>query len=71
MSPNTEIYILIAVSLIILLLVYNAKHPATVYDFLLSEQKISPGLVSNLLLSTSFSLNGMLYQIWLGYQIGA
>lgn len=39
-------------------------------EFLLSNHGLSSQNVVQLLLSSSFSLNGMLYQIWLGYQIG-
>jgi Na+/proline symporter len=39
-------------------------------DFALANQTLGRRNVMQLLLSTSFSLNGMLYQIWLGYSIG-
>ena len=39
-------------------------------SFLLADGGLQRFSVANLLLSTSFSLNGMLYQAWLGYQIG-
>jgi Na+/proline symporter len=39
-------------------------------DFLLANKGLGKGSVVQLLFSTSFSLNGMLYQIWLGYIIG-
>jgi uncharacterized sodium:solute symporter family permease YidK len=39
-------------------------------EFLLANQGLEQQSVVQLLLSTSFSLNGMLYQVWLGYSIG-
>lgn len=39
-------------------------------DFFLAGRRVPPYLVVSLLLSGSFSLNGMLYQIYLGYKIG-
>lgn len=39
-------------------------------SFLLANGGLQRLSVINLLLSTSFSLNGLLYQAWLGYQIG-
>jgi hypothetical protein len=42
----------------------------TVYEFFLASRSLRPSLVTSLLVSGSFSLNGMLYQIYLGYKIG-
>ena len=42
----------------------------TVYDFFLASKTIPHKYVANLLFSTSFSLNGIFYQIFLGYKIG-
>src|SRR3990172_3107777 len=39
-------------------------------DYLLASRGLESQSVIQLLLSSSFSLNGMLYQIWLGYAIG-
>jgi Na+/proline symporter len=39
-------------------------------DYLLASQGLESRSVVQLLLSGSFSLNGMLYQVWLGYTIG-
>ena len=41
-----------------------------VREYLLANQSLPPTRVSQLLLSASFSLNGMLYQCWLGYKVG-
>lgn len=43
----------------------------SVAEFFLASRSINPSLVTSLLVSSSFSLNGMLYQIYLGYKIGA
>jgi len=40
------------------------------HEYLLANQSLRRSNIVDLLLSTSFSLNGMLYQIWLGYLIG-
>jgi hypothetical protein len=40
-------------------------------EFFLASQSLRPSLITSLLISGSFSLNGMLYQIYLGYKIGA
>ncbi len=42
----------------------------TVYEFFLASRSLRPSLVTSLLVSGSFSLNGMLYQTYLGYKIG-
>ena len=42
----------------------------TIQGFFWGEQKLDPPLSINLLLSSSFSLNGLLYQTWLGFLIG-
>jgi len=39
-------------------------------DYFLGNQMLEQKSVIQLLLSISFSLNGILYQIWLGYSIG-
>src|SRR5436190_21681219 len=39
-------------------------------DYLLADQTLGRQSVVQLLFSGSFSLNGMLYQVWLGYAIG-
>lgn len=41
-----------------------------VREYLLADQNLPRRSVAQLLFSTSFSLNGMLYQIWLGYAVG-
>jgi hypothetical protein len=43
----------------------------SIAEFFLASRSVSPSLVTSLLVSGSFSLNGMLYQIYLGYKIGA
>jgi urea-proton symporter len=48
----------------------SASDKGHLESFLLADQGLKKFSVSSLLLSTSFSLNGMLYQMWLGYQIG-
>lgn len=40
------------------------------HEYLLANQGLEQQSVVQLLFSTSFSLNGMLYQVWLGYNIG-
>lgn len=40
------------------------------HEYLLANQGLERQSVVQLLFSTSFSLNGMLYQVWLGYSIG-
>ncbi|HEV7227746.1 hypothetical protein [Brevundimonas sp.] len=42
----------------------------TIQGFFWGDQKISWRLSLSLILSSSFSLNGLLYQAWLGYLIG-
>lgn len=42
----------------------------TVYEYFLASRSLRPSLVTSLLISGSFSLNGMLYQTYLGYKIG-
>ena len=46
------------------------RYDGPLQDFLLASKGLERGSLIQLLLSTSFSLNGMLYQIWLGYKIG-
>ena len=46
------------------------RYAGPVEDFVLANKELRPQNVVQLLLSSSFSLNGMLYQIWLGYIIG-
>ena len=42
----------------------------TLISFFWGQRDLPPGLTSSLIVSTSFSLNGVLYQTWLGYSIG-
>lgn len=48
----------------------HAESQGPLQGFLLADQGLSKQSVVTLLFSTSFSLNGLLYQAWLGYQIG-
>lgn len=41
-----------------------------VSDFFLADQNLSQSAVVSLLLSSSFGLNGLFYQVWLGYTVG-
>lgn len=42
----------------------------TIRNFFYGDNTLSVNHVVNLILSTSFSMNGMVYQTWLGYSIG-
>ena len=42
----------------------------TIHSFFWGDQRLRPGLTSSLILTSSFSLNGLLYQTWLGFSIG-
>ena len=48
----------------------SRKRAQSVPEFFIASRSLKPSLVTSLLLSGSFSLNGMLYQIYLGYKIG-
>lgn len=42
----------------------------TIHSFFWGDQRLPWGLTISLILSSSFSLNGLLYQAWLGYLVG-
>lgn len=48
----------------------TGEYRGALADYLLASQGLESRSVVQLLLSGSFSLNGMLYQVWLGYTIG-
>ena len=65
------VYALIVVSAVSILASISArKSSETLPGFLLGGRNISTASVSSMLGSMSFSLNGMVYQMWLGYTIG-
>lgn len=77
MNWQLAIGALAAVSLISLTFGYlggrnfaEKRYAGPLQDFVLANRSLKSGNIIQLLLSTSFSLNGMLYQIWLGYTIG-
>jgi hypothetical protein len=71
MTEGTLIAVFAAVILLCVILswIFGSAKP-TIQAFYWGDQKIRPSLVASLLLSSSFSLNGLLYQTWLGFQIG-
>src|SRR5579864_3958832 len=54
---------------IVLSWVFAPRNP-TIQSFFWSDQRLSSWLTTSLMLSGSFSLNGLLYQTWLGFLIG-
>jgi Na+/proline symporter len=50
-------------------LLFRSKR-GTIQDYYWGGNSLSVGNVSSLILSNSFSMNGLLYQAWLGYIIG-
>lgn len=54
----------------VIIAVFLARPKPTIFSFFWGDQRISWGLATSLLLTGSFSLNGLLYQAWLGYTIG-
>lgn len=48
---------------------YRQK-PGTIQEYYWGGNSLSVGNVASLILSNSFSLNGLLYQVWLGFLIG-
>lgn len=54
----------------VVLSLFASRQKPTIQAFFWGDRKLSPGLVASLILTSSFSLNGMLYQTWLGYKIG-
>lgn len=77
MSWNLAIWALATVTVISLLAGFlggrgtaEQDYRGPLHDYLLANQGLERQSVIQLLLSTSFSLNGMLYQVWLGYSIG-
>lgn len=50
-------------------LLFRSKR-GTIQDYYWGGSSLSVGNVSSLILSNSFSMNGLLYQAWLGYIIG-
>jgi urea-proton symporter len=55
---------------ILISLLARRRAPQSVSEFFVASRSLRPSLVTSLLLSGAFSLNGMLYQIYLGYKIG-
>lgn len=51
-------------------LLTRGRRSQSIPEFFIASRSLKPSLVTSLLLSASFSLNGMLYQIYLGYKIG-
>ncbi len=49
---------------------FRKKGFQSISDFFLGDRAVRPSLIVSLLVAGSFSLNGMLYQIYLGYKIG-
>lgn len=54
----------------ILTWIFSSKRRQTIQGFFWGDQKIKPSITANLISTSSFSLNGLLYQTWLGYNIG-
>src|SRR5437016_5422542 len=66
--------LILAAAVTILLSIIAGASPArerhTLPGFFYADHKLNLGAVLNLLLSSPFSLNGLLYQMFLGYAIG-
>jgi hypothetical protein len=66
--------IFFAILCLVSLLIFSRnkdKSERPIQDFLLAGNSLGRASVISLLLSTSFGLNSLLYQVWLGYSIGA
>lgn len=50
-------------------LIYGISR-GTIQSFFWGDQNVSRGLSASMMLTSSFSLNGLLYQAWLGFSIG-
>lgn len=72
MSHQVLISTIIALAVLFICLSYWSRQGRrwTVYEYFLASRSLRPSLVTSLLVSGSFSLNGMLYQTYLGYKIG-
>jgi len=59
-------------AVIFLAMGFLTKRPGfqSVWEYFLASKSIQQNLIISLLISGSFSLNGMLYQIYLGYKVG-
>src|SRR5882672_8170029 len=75
MTWHTSLLALLVLTVISALGAATQRSPSSesgpLRTFLLAGNSLKKYSVVNLLWSTDFSLNGMLYQIWLGYQVGA
>lgn len=58
------------VVIFLVLSLFKTTRPGTIQQYFWGDGKLSQRSVVSLLLSNSFSLNGLLYQVWLGYLIG-
>jgi hypothetical protein len=54
----------------LVLSVFQPKRTGTIQTYFWGDGELSRRSVISLILSNSFSLNGLLYQVWLGYLIG-
>lgn len=54
----------------VLLSLISSRSRATIHGFFWGDRQLSPAITASLILTSSFSLNGLLYQVWLGYTIG-
>jgi hypothetical protein len=71
MKQDIIFYAFGATLLLFLLISFKFRQkPGTIQDYYWGGSSLSVGNVASLILSNSFSLNGLLYQVWLGFLIG-
>ena len=71
MNSNSLVFAFGAAVLVsIAISLFSGIQKGTIQSFFWGDQKISFGLTASLILTSSFSLNGLLYQAWLGFSIG-
>lgn len=68
-STITMAFGLVLVLSVIFSVASSGKSP-TIHSFFWGDRRLEPRLVASLIVTSSFSLNGLLYQTWLGFKIG-
>lgn len=72
MDMGTQILVAVVLAIVLSLVAAALVRgkSITLRKFFWGDQNFTSGDLAHLILSTSFSINGMLYQTWLGYSIG-
>jgi hypothetical protein len=71
MNPNIIFYAFGATLLVFLSIsLFYRQKPGTIQEYYWGGNSLSVRNVASLILSNSFSMNGLLYQVWLGFIIG-